>query len=71
VVDISAGGIGLIVHEPFEVGTRLAVTLLHKAFSRPLQVQAIHVSEVTPGYYLLGGVLTSQLEAEELQALLE
>ena len=71
IVDISAGGMGLILNESFRVGTCLAVTLLNKAVSRPLQVQVIHVSEVAPGYYLLGGALNTQLRAEELQALLK
>jgi hypothetical protein len=71
IVDISAGGIGLILHEGFKVGTRLAVKLINKGVSRPLQVEVIHVSEVAPGYYLLGGVLNTQLRPEELQALLE
>ncbi len=68
-MDISAGGIGLILNEGFRVGTRLALKLMNPAFSRPLEVQVIHVSEVAPGYYLLGGALNTQLQPEELQAL--
>ena len=71
IVDLSVGGIGLILNQGFQVGTRLVVKLNHEAISRPLQVQVVHVSEVAPGYYLLGGALCSQMEPEQLQALLQ
>jgi hypothetical protein len=69
VIDISTGGIGLILKERFHQGDQIAVRLLTTAVSKPLPVKVVHVAEVAPGFYLLGGAFTAPFSQAELQKL--
>ena len=69
IVDISAGGIGLILKERFEEGTQIMVRLLTTAVTRPLPVKVVHLVEIAPHYYLLGGAFTTPFSANELHKL--
>jgi hypothetical protein len=69
IVDISTGGIGLILKERFKEGTQITVQLLTTTLTRPLQVQVVHVVEIAPHYYLLGGAFTTPFSANELHKL--
>jgi len=61
----------LILNENFQAGANLSVKLLTTALSHPLQVQIVHIAEVAPGWYLLGGAFTGEnLEPAELEVLL-
>ena len=48
IVDISVGGIGLILKERFEEGTQLVVRLQTTAITRPLPVKVVHLVEIAP-----------------------
>jgi hypothetical protein len=69
VIDISAGGIGLILKERFQEGDQITVRLLTTAVSRPLPVKVVHVAEVAPDFYLLGGAFTAPFSPAELHKL--
>jgi hypothetical protein len=70
--DISAGGIDLVVHRPFEPGTNLALELLNAAknFSRTVRVHVVHADPQEGGDWSVGFAFASRLREEELQALL-
>jgi len=70
VIDISAGGIGLILKERFTQGEEIAVRLLTTALSKPLPVKVVHVAEVAPNFYLLGGAFTAPFSTTELEKLI-
>jgi hypothetical protein len=70
IVDISVGGIGLILKERFEQGTQLLVRLQTTAITRPFPVKVVHVVEVAPDFYLLGGAFTTPISANDLNKLL-
>jgi hypothetical protein len=69
VIDISAGGIGLIVKERFQEGDQITVRLLTTAITKQLPVKVVHVAEVAPEFYLLGGAFTAPFSPAELQKL--
>jgi hypothetical protein len=69
VIDISAGGIGLILKERFQEGDQITVRLLTTAVSKPLPVHVVHVAEVAPDFYLLGGAFTTPFSPSELHQL--
>ena len=70
--DISAGGIDLVVHRPFEPGTDLALELLNAAknFSRTVRVHVVHADPQGDGDWSVGFAFASRLADDELQALL-
>jgi hypothetical protein len=47
----------------------LMVRLLNTALAKPLPVQVVHVAEVAPHFYLLGGAFTAPFPANELHKL--
>jgi len=69
IVDISVGGIGLILKERFKEGTQIMVRLLTTALARPLPVKVVHVVEIAPHFYLLGGAFTTPFSVNELNQL--
>jgi PilZ domain-containing protein len=69
VIDISAGGIGLILKERFAQGDEIAVRLLTTSVAKPLPVKVVHVAEVAPSFFLLGGAFTAPFSQAELQKL--
>jgi PilZ domain len=69
IVDISVGGIGLILNKRFEEGTQLVVRLQTTAIARPLPVKIVHVVEIAPDFYLLGGAFTAPFSADDLHKL--
>ena len=69
IVDISVGGIGLILKERFKEGTQIMVRLGTTALTRPLPVKVVHVVEIAPHFYLLGGAFTTPFSANELSKL--
>ena len=69
IVDISVGGIGLILKERFEKGTQLTVQLQTTAINRPLPMKVVHVVEIASDFYLLGGAFTAPLSASDLHKL--
>jgi hypothetical protein len=70
IVDISAGGIGLILKERFQEGTQLMVRLPSTALAQPLPVKVVHVAEVAPNFYLLGGAFTAPFPTDALDKLI-
>jgi len=69
IIDISAGGIGLILKERFQVGDQITVRLQTTSIAKPLAVKVIHIAEVAPDFYLLGGAFTAPFSAAELDTL--
>lgn len=69
VIDISTGGIGLILKERFREGDEIAVRLMTTAVSKPLPVKVVHVAEVATDFYLLGGAFTAPFPTAELHKL--
>lgn len=72
VMNISCGGIGLMLSRRYERDTLLQVELQipKKGFSRPLLVQVLHVTGHATGGWLLGCAFTQPLSEEEIQQLL-
>lgn len=68
--DISTGGIGLIVHEQFELGTRLTIELRNATqdISRRMQAQVIHTSAVAEEDWRIGCAFDEKLSTSEVQA---
>jgi hypothetical protein len=73
VMDISTGGVGLIVSRRFEPGTLLAIGVENKnrEFSHMLVARVIHVRKESASRYILGAKFISPLGDDELQVLLE
>src|SRR5262245_51855451 len=71
VVNISCGGLGLLLSRRFEPGTLLQVEVQtpKQGFSRPLLVQVLHLTGHDHGGWLLGCVFTQPLSEDELQQL--
>jgi hypothetical protein len=71
VVNISCGGVGLLLSRRFEPGFLLQVELQipHKGFSRPLLVQVLHATGHERGGWLLGCSFPQPLTEEEVQQL--
>jgi hypothetical protein len=72
VLDISTGGIGLLLDRPVDAGRLVLVELISNSghFSRLLLTRVIRFSEQPAGRYLLGGEFIGTLTANELQFLL-
>jgi len=70
--DLSAGGVGLWLEEPIEVGGFLFVELTNttRIFSRLLLTRVVHLTLQSDGSYLLGGEFVSGLTEDELRLLL-
>jgi hypothetical protein len=72
--NISPGGISLIVSQPLEPGTILAVELMDRTtqrFSGTLEVRVVYTVEHPSGDWIMGGAFTSRLSDDELQALVK
>ncbi len=69
--DLSSGGIGLLIKRRFEPGTLLAVELqsLSQDFSRTLVARVIHAKSQGGGDWVIGCILASKLDDDELEAL--
>src|SRR5438132_12939926 len=65
--DISAGGVGLQLCYPFQLGTLLAVDVRNeKGRTRTLLVRVIHVTDQADGTWFLGCELVTPLREGEL-----
>jgi hypothetical protein len=73
VLDISTGGIGLVLTRRFEPGTLLAIGVENKnrEFSHMLVARVVHVRKESPSRYVVGARFISQLGDDELQQLLQ
>lgn len=71
IVDLSRGGLSLLVKHKFEAGTNLDVTLLTPLLPRTLGFNVLHVSAIEKRSWLLGGAFTTPLSSEELAGLSE
>ena len=69
-MDISTGGIGLMLARRIEPGTTLHVRLLGSGLRRTLEMRVIHMAELAPGCWLLGGAFSGHLDVAELPSLL-
>jgi hypothetical protein len=69
--DLSPGGIGLLIKRRFEPGTLLAVELqsMTQSFSRTLVARVIHAKSQGGGDWVIGCILASRLDEDELEAL--
>ncbi|MFN4260947.1 MAG: PilZ domain-containing protein [Gemmataceae bacterium] len=69
--DISASNIGLQLKRRFEPGTLLAVELqsMSHSFSRTLVARVIHAKAQGGGDWIIGCILASRLDEDELQSL--
>lgn len=68
VLNVSAGGVGLLLRCDFPVGTLLFFEMPGEA-QRPILVRIVRVIEHAAGNWFLGCEFADQLSAEELQAL--
>ncbi len=72
--NVSADGVGLIANHPFKRGMLLTIELPTKAGNKlgmPKQIKITHASpQGTNGWYVFGGVFSSRLTKEEMDALL-
>lgn len=70
--NISAGGVSLVLSQPVESGTLLAVELRStiRNFSRLVQVRVVYCIEHPSGDYILGGAFVLPLTDDELKAFL-
>lgn len=73
VVDISTGGVGLLVSRRFEPGTLLAIGVENKnrEFSHMLVARVIHVRKESASRFTIGAKFISPLGDDELQTLLD
>jgi hypothetical protein len=70
IVDISTGGIGLVLNRAVDPGARITVRLHTSGPPRDLSMQVVHVTELAPGCWLMGGAFTEHFDLQELRALL-
>lgn len=72
VMDISTGGIGLVVSRRFEPGTLLAIGVENKnrEFSHMLVARVVHVRKESASRYIIGAKFISHLGDDELKVLL-
>ena len=72
--NVSADGVGLIANYPFKKGMLLTIELPSKngqRFGIPKQIKITHAaSQSNNGWWVLGGVFSSRLTKEELEAVL-
>src|SRR5262245_50604931 len=69
VVDISHGGVGLILCYPFQLGTYLAVDLEQPEGVRTLLVRVAHVLDRSDGTWLVGCEFARPLGPNDLNGL--
>ncbi|MCS6851805.1 MAG: PilZ domain-containing protein [Gemmataceae bacterium] len=69
--DLSPRGIGLLLKRRFEPGTLLAVELqsLSQSYSRTLVARVVHAKAQSSGDWMIGCMLASRLDEDELEAL--
>jgi hypothetical protein len=70
IVDISTGGIGLLLDRTFDPGTSFDVELRTAAGERTLPAEVIHSAQLAPGLWMIGAAFATHLGADELQSLL-
>lgn len=72
VLNLSCGGVGLLVSRRFEPDTLLQIELqtAKRSFSRPLLVQVLHVTGHQTGGWLIGCSFPQPLSEEELHQLM-
>jgi hypothetical protein len=72
VLNLSLGGVGLLVDTPFHAGELLQVEFSRTDpdFSCTLVVSVVHCTEQPDGRYLVGGRFVDQLEPGELRLLI-
>jgi hypothetical protein len=72
--NVSAEGVGLIANHPFKRGMLLTIELPSKVpgkLGTPKQIKITHASpQGTNGWWVFGGVFSSRLTQEELDALM-
>jgi len=74
--NVSADGVGLIANHPFKKGMLLTIELPTKngngqRFGIPKQIKITHATaQSNNGWWVFGGVFSSRLTKEELEALL-
>ncbi|MCI0354696.1 MAG: PilZ domain-containing protein [Acidobacteria bacterium] len=73
VVNLSAGGVGLLLPQPFKTRTVLVVELhgARPAFTRELLARVVHVRKKADGRWLIGCAFASLLRDKELKAVLD
>ncbi len=73
VVNISAGGIGLLLPQPFKPRTVLVVELtgVDESFTRDLLARVVHLRKKEEGKWLVGCSFASLLRDKELKAILD
>jgi len=71
VVNVSQGGVGLLLSRRFQPDTilQVEVQIPNKGFSRPLLVQVKHVTGHEHGGWLVGCQFTQPLEEDEVRQL--
>jgi hypothetical protein len=71
VVNVSAGGVGLIASRGFAAQTYLAIELKNesKSYFQVIPARVVHVTRHTDGTYLIGCAFQTELNEEELNAL--
>src|SRR5579862_2747780 len=71
--NVSAEGVGLIANYPFKRGMLLTIELPTKAgkLGMPRQIKITHAAvQGNNGWYVLGGLFSSRLTQEEMNALI-
>jgi hypothetical protein len=72
VLNVSEGGVALLLRRRFEKGTILRVEI-ERSDNQPPEPMTARVMHVTPqpdGHWLLGCAFTNKISAEDLQAML-
>jgi hypothetical protein len=70
--DISTKGIRFVVGQRHEPGMRLPLRLdnVRQNFSRPLEIDVVHITRRADGYWITGCTFAQELRPEELEKLL-
>lgn len=70
--DISTTGIGLLMPEPIETGTRITVELTNKSrlFSCSRIVRVVYVDTISDGQYFIGCEFSTPLTYDQIYALM-
>jgi hypothetical protein len=73
VLNISPGGIGLLLHRPFDQGTILRCdwTASKNQPAQTFEIRVVRVVEQSPGLWFLGGEFTDRLSDELLNLLID
>ena len=72
ILDISATGVSLLLNQPFETGTLLAIELSNSdgSFTRLQLVRVVHCQELGTSNHVVGGSFGSALTGDDIQSLL-